>query len=86
MPCAAIVIASVAMKGWMRSCVTARPLQAPHNAPASTPAASAPVALCGDSSADTTEPSAATLPTDRSMPPDMITNAMPIETSANIVL
>lgn len=77
-PLAASMVASVAMKGGRRSPAIMPAFSAPAASPAATPAGSATANPCGDSCAATTLASAATVPTDRSMPPVMITRHMPM--------
>ena len=86
MPLAASMVASVAMKGRIRRRVTIRPLRMPTTAPAATPPSRPGKRPYGLSRAETTLAMAAVEPTERSMPPVMMTKHMPSAISANIEL
>ena len=86
MPFAASRVASVVMNGKRRNRVTIKPLMKPTTKPAAVPAIRPCHGPYGETSAATTLPSAATAPTERSMPPVMITNAIPSDTRANMEL
>ncbi len=79
-PRATSIIASVAMNGGRRSSVTHRPLTSPQAAPVNSPSNIAIGTLmpARTDSAATTPASARIDPTDRSMPPVMITQVAPM--------
>ncbi len=82
-PRAISIMPSVATKGGIRSRVMTRPLNAPQAAPARTPAhiAGTTGRPALTAIADTTPDSASTEPTDRSIPPVMMTMVSPIPSS-----
>ena len=85
-PLAASSPDSVAMNGRMRIRVTMKPLIAPTATPAARPPSNPGRTPSGDSIAETTLAKAAVVPTERSMPPVMMTKHMPRPVSANIEL
>src|SRR5262245_22036663 len=86
-PRATSIIASVTINGGMAKKVIIHPEKAPHSAQAATPArqqrimamaaADSPPARSRISQAETTADKATRLPTDKSMPPVMMTKVMP---------
>ena len=79
--------ASVAMKGWILSLVMTRPLSSADDKAGRHAAQQArPPSDRATEVAATTLASAAVPPTERSMPPVMMTSAMPSAISANIEL
>ena len=85
-PLAASIAASVAMKGGMRSTMMLKAFSAPKAMPARMAAGSATSMPRGERYAAMTEVKAATEPTERSMPPVMMTKHMPTEMMMNIEL
>jgi hypothetical protein len=74
------------MKGAILVLETMMPLVNPTMAPAPTPANKPGTIPYCETSAEVTLPKAATAPTDKSIPPVKITNAIPSDTSANMEL
>jgi hypothetical protein len=87
-PRAMLIMPSVAMNGGSRPKVTRRPLARPHTRPTISPM---PIPTGTGSPAASERPSAmpasaSTDPTDRSMPPETMTNVMPTATIALIAV
>ena len=80
------MVTRVVMNGRRRARVTSSPLTTPAVNPTAIPVARPAVTPSGLALAAATLASAATAPTDRSMPPVMMTKHMPSETRANIAL
>jgi len=82
-PRAATSIARVAMNGTSRPYATSRPLMEPAIVPTASAAKIMPPApkLCVATVVDQTPARAMSAPTDRSMPPPMITNVIPTVTT-----
>jgi hypothetical protein len=84
-PRAAVSIASVTTKGWMRALAITSPLTRPSSAAVPTPPSSATAVPLPASFAATIPATASSAPTDRSIPPVRMTKVIPSATRPSML-